>query len=549
MAIPSNPPRVNPWAVLGVLMLGSFMALLDLTIVNIAIPSILDGLHASLDQILWVLNAYSLLFAVLLITAGRLGDVYGPRNLFALGLAVFTLGSAGSGLAPDPSWLIVARAVQGFGAALMSPQGLPFITSLFPAERRGGPFAALGMLSGAAVLAGPTLGGFLVTNVGWRWIFYLNVPLGVLTLVGALVLIPDLRPGRRHRLDLAGVSLVTAGLLGVIFGLIEGQRYDWGVVWEGITIPEIVGAGLLLLALFLVVQARRQGHEPLVPFVIFHERNFSLMAAVLAVMGFAMVGLFLPLTIYYQSVLGLSALAAGLTIAPQPLAMMLASPIAAGLSQRFNGKYLLLPGLGLFGLGMAYIDLVAQPAAARWSFLPGLLVAGIGLGFTWVPIFSLATRDLRPELAGVASGLVSTIQELGGVIASASIGALLQNRLAAALHAQAVQHAGQLPPEVRDRFVAAFATAARTGLEVGSGQTGAEVPVGAGLSADAVTQIQQLAAVVFTHAYVDAMRPTLIVPIVLVFLAAASALAVRSRTSASAEPTTGLTEVEPQSVA
>src|SRR6185312_3700006 len=222
---PSLKPT-NPWAVLLVLMLGSFMALLDLTIVNIAIPSILDGLHATLDQILWVLNAYSLLFAVLLITSARLGDIYGPRNIFALGVVVFTVGSASSGFSQDPTWLILSRALQGLGAALMSPQGLPFITSLFPAEKRGGPFALMGMMSGLAVLAGPTLGGLIVTHWGWRWIFFLNVPLGVLTLALTFLLIPDLRPGRRHRLDLLGVALISTGLLGVIYGLIEGQRYN-----------------------------------------------------------------------------------------------------------------------------------------------------------------------------------------------------------------------------------------------------------------------------------------------------------------------------------
>src|SRR5262249_5681824 len=152
---------------------------------------------------------------------------------------------------------------------------------------------------------------------------------------------PDLRPGRRHRLDLLGVALVTAGLLGIVFGLIEGQRYNWGTVWGIVTIPAIIGAGVLLLLLFLVVQARRARREPLVPFAVFRDRNFTLMASVLAVMGFAMLGLYLPLTIYYQSVLGFSALDAGLTVAAQPLAMMLASPVAAGLSQRVNGKYLL----------------------------------------------------------------------------------------------------------------------------------------------------------------------------------------------------------------
>ena len=549
MALRQRTGQVNPWAVLSVLMLGSFMSLLDLTIVNIAIPSILDGLHASLDQILWVLNAYSLLFAVLLITAGRLGDIFGPRNLFALGLAVFTVGSAASGFAHDATWLIVARAVQGLGAALMSPQGLPFITSLFPAERRGGPFAVMGMMSGVAVLAGPTLGGFIVTHWGWRWIFFLNVPLGLVTLALALLVIPDLRPGRSHRLDLAGVALVTVGLLGIVFGLIEGQRYNWGAVWGAITIPEIIGVGVLVLLLFLLMQARRQDREPLVPFAIFRDRNFTLMTLVLAALGFAMLGLFLPLTIYYQSVLGLSALAAGLTIAPQPLAMMFSSPIAAGLSQRVNGKYLLIPGLVLFAAGMAYIDWQAHAGASRWSFLPGLIVSGIGLGFTWVPVFSLATRDLKPELAGVASGLVSTIQELGGVVASAAIGALLQNRLALALHDQAVRQAAQLPPQVREHFVSSFSAAAKSGFEVGRGQTGGTLHLPPGLPADVVARIQHLAAAVFTHGFVDAMRPTLVLPIVLVVLAALSTLAVRRGAGTPAAQVTATVGAEPQSVA
>src|SRR5213080_4881662 len=240
--------RNHPMAALGVLVLGLFMTLLDLTIVNIAIPSILDGLHASLDQVLWVLNAYSLFFAILLITSARLGDIYGPRNLFAAGIVIFTIASGLSALAQDPTQLILSRALQGLGAAVLAPQGLPLMLSLFPAERRGGVFAIYGTLAGLAIIAGPTVGGFLVTNFGWRSIFTVNLPIGVLTLALAMLVIPDLRPGRRHRLDLLGVALATAGLLGVIYGLIEGQRYDWGVVTGVITISEIIGAGLVLIA-------------------------------------------------------------------------------------------------------------------------------------------------------------------------------------------------------------------------------------------------------------------------------------------------------------
>src|SRR5213080_1078411 len=321
--------RNHPMAALGVLVL--FMTLLDLTIVNIAIPSILDGLHASLDQVLWVLNAYSLLYAVLLITSARLGDIYGPRNLFAVGVVIFTAASAFSGLAQDPTQLILSRALQGLGAAVLAPQGLPLMMSLFPAERRGGVFAIYGVIAGLAVVAGPAVGGYLVTHFGWRSIFTVNIPIGVITFALAVLLIPDLRLGRRHRLDLLGVALATAGLLGVIFGLIEGQRYDWGVVTGVITIPEIIAVGVVLLAVFLYYQARRQDGEPLLPFEVFKDRNFTLMTLVMAAMGFAILGIYLPLTIYMQSVLGLSAIDAGITLAIQPVAMFFSSGVASSL--------------------------------------------------------------------------------------------------------------------------------------------------------------------------------------------------------------------------
>src|SRR5437879_10984369 len=262
----SNNVRPSaPWLALAVLALGLFMTLLDLTIVNVAIPSIVDDLPPSLEQVLWVLNGYSLMYAVLLVPSGRLGDIFGPRNMFGAGIVVFTIASAFSGLAQDPTQLIVARGAQGFGAAILAPQGLPIMTTLFPAERRGGVFAIYGALSGLAVLLGPVLGGFIVTHFGWRWIFYVNLPIGLVTLVLAFVFVPDLRPGTRHRLDWGGVVLATVGLFGIVFGLIEGQRYEWGTVVSGITIPEIIAAGVLLLAVFLLVQWRRQAREALPP--------------------------------------------------------------------------------------------------------------------------------------------------------------------------------------------------------------------------------------------------------------------------------------------
>lgn len=519
----------RPWIALAVLALGLFMTLLDLTIVNIAIPSILHDLQASLDQVLWVLNAYSLLYAVLLITSGRLGDIFGPRNLFALGVVLFTVASALSGLAQDPTQLILARAGQGFGAALLAPQGLPIMTTIFPPERRAGVFAIYGALAGVAVLAGPTLGGFIVTHFGWRWIFYVNLPVGLVTVALAFLFVPDIRPGKRHRLDFAGVGLATVGLLGVIFGLIEGQRYNWGTVTGFITIPEIIAAGLLVLGLFIFIQARRQNHEPLLPFVVFKDRNYTLMTLVLMAMGFAMVGVFLPITIYFQSVLGLSALDAGIATAPMPLAMMLVSGIAASLANRYSPKYLLMGGLTGFALGMAFIAWTAQTTSSRWAFLPGLAVAGAGMGFVWTPVYSMATRDLRPELAGVASGVLNTLQELGAVVASASIGAILQNRLATGLHNQAVSYASQLPPAFRSQFVNGFSQAASSGLEVGRGQTGGTVHLPPGVPAQVAQQVQQIAEAVFTHAFVDAMRPAMVVPVIIIIAAALGCFAIRSR--------------------
>ncbi|TMD65749.1 MAG: DHA2 family efflux MFS transporter permease subunit [Chloroflexi bacterium] len=546
--MPANGRRSAPWLALSVLALGLFMTLLDLTIVNVAIPSIVDDLRSSLDQILWVLNGYSLVYAVLLITSGRLGDIFGPRNMFAAGIVVFTIASAFSGLAQDPIQLILARGAQGFGAAMLAPQGLPIMTTIFPPERRAGVFAIYGSLAGLAVLLGPVVGGFIVTNFGWRWIFYINLPIGLLTFVLALAFVPDLRPGRRHRLDFTGVALASAGLLGIVFGLIEGQRYSWGTVWSWITIPEIIGAGVLTLAVFLVVQWRRQDQEPLLPFAVFKDRNYAVMTLVMLVMGFAIVGVFLPMTIYYQSVLGLSAFEAGLAIAPQPLAMMLMSGGAAALAARY-AKYLLIAGLTLFAVGIGYIAWTAQVGSNRWSFVPGLVIAGVGMAGIWTPVYSLATRDLQPRLAGVASGVISTVQELGAVIGSAAIGAVLQNQLATDLHSRAVSYSTQLPPQAQGPFVDGFSKAANAGLQIGRGQTGTNLALPAGVPAQIVHQIQLVAHAVFTQAFVDAMRPTMVLAIVVILVAAIGTLGVRNRPSRARVHAGAQAHQEPASVA
>src|SRR5256714_15202290 len=356
-----SEPRTdtNPWVVLLVLCMGFFMILLDTTIVNIAIPSIIDALRASLDQILWVLNAYILVYAVLLITAGRLGDIYGQRTLFAAGLALFTLASAFCGLAQDTNQLILARVIQGIGGALLTPQTRAMLTGPSPPQRRGAAFGIWGAVAGVAAVAGPTLGGFIVTTWGWRWIFYVNLPIGIAALAATFLIIPDIRAGRRHRLDLLGVLLASAGLFGIVFGLIEGQRYDWGAIWGPVTIGEIIAAGVFVLVGFVVWE--RFQAEPLIPLPLFAIRNFSLMSWVTAVMSFGMLGLFFPITIYLQSALGLSALQAGLTVAPQALVAMVVAPWSGRLADKVGGKYILMAGLVLFAAGMSLVDWRAAP--------------------------------------------------------------------------------------------------------------------------------------------------------------------------------------------
>ncbi len=517
---------IRPGLVITVFCLGLFMTLLDITIVNIAIPDLVTDLGASLETVLWVTSAYSLVYTVLLIVFGRLGDILGPRTMFLAGIAVFTAASLASGSAQTPTQLIAFRALQGLGAALLAPQALPLITSILPADRRGPAFAATGIVAGLGILLGPTLGGVLVTNVGWRWIFFLNIPIGIVVLVLAFVFMPDVRPGRKHKLDLPGVGLLTAGLFAVVFGLIEGNRYDWGTVAVGITIWEIIGAGALILAAFVWRQVRLQGGEPLVPFDIFADRTYTVMTLVMLALGFALVGVFLPLTIYYQSVLGLTAVATGVVIGTQSLATMITSGVVGGNAERLPLKWVLFAGLLMFAVGIGYIALVAGPDTSRWTFVPGLVLGGIGMGCCWTPLFGLATRGMAPSRAGVAAGVLDTMQEFGTVLATAVLGAVLANRIGAAMPAQIESAASTLPADARQAFVEGLTGATSGGIQVGAGQA-SSFALPAGVPADLADQIRAAAQHAFAGGFTEAMKPTLIAPAVIAIVAAGLVLLVR----------------------
>jgi EmrB/QacA subfamily drug resistance transporter len=518
----------NPWLVLLVVSLGFFMTLLDLTIVNIAIPNMITKLHASLDDVLWVINAYALVLAVLVITAGRLGDLFGPRTLFLAGVTLFTLASAACGLSPSPGWLIAFRAVQGLGAAMLMPQTLTIITNTFPPERRGAAFGVWGAVAGVATIAGPTLGGLLVTAFDWRYIFFVNLPIGVIVVALTVIIIPDLRLGRRHRIDIAGVLLASAALLAICYGLVEGQKYSWGTVTSFISIPLILGLGVVLLAVFLGYQKLTQNREPLVPFAVFRDRNFSVMNWVSGVLAVGMMGIFLPFTIYLQSDLGFSALKAGLTMAPASLISMFVAPAAGRMTDKIGGKYILMTGLILFGAGMGWLALIATATSSWQSFLGPLIVAGFGMGCVFAPLITVAMRNIQPQLAGAASGMLNTVRQVGLVIGTAAVGALLQNRLVSTLTSQARSRSAALPAQVRGRFVTGIQSSASSGIQVGAGQSGG-VARQSGLPAQVAAEVARIGHDVFSYGYVEAMRSTMLLPVILLGVGAVSCLALKER--------------------
>jgi len=454
----SAAARPTPWAPLLVLCLGTAMVLLDLSIVSIAVPGIVTGLQASLDQVLWMLNGYTLVFAVLLISASRMGDRFGPRTAFVAGVATFTLASAACGLAQNPEQLIAARVVQGAGGALLTPQALPIIATIFAAGRRGLAFGIWSAVGVVASIAGPIAGGLIVTNASWRWIFLVNLPVGLVTLALTLYFVPDVRPGGPHRLDPVGLVLATAGLLCVSFALIEGERYRWAGVAGVISIPLIVAAGVVLLLLFVAWDRGRQ--QPLVPPSLMRRPNFALMCWVSLTLSFGLTGLFLPITIHLQSALGLTPIEAGLMFVPMAALAIPSGLLTARLAGGAAGKYVLAAGMVVVGAGVLWLGWAAAARPGWPALVPGLAAAGLGIGATFGPLPAIAMRDVGPQLAGAASGTLNTIRQVGSLLGSAATGAILENRLGGVALPSPGHDVGLAP----GAFVAAFVAAMRPAL-------------------------------------------------------------------------------------
>ena len=385
-----------------------FMTTLDNLVVTTALPVIHKDLHASLSGLEWTVNAYTLTFAVLLITGAALGDRFGRRRMFVVGLSIFTAGSAAAALAPSIDVLIAARAVQGLGGAIVLPLTLTILSAAVPAERRGLVLGAWGGISGLAVAMGPLVGGAVVEGISWQWIFWLNVPIGVVLIPLAYFRLRETY-GPNDALDLPGVGLASAGLFGIVWGLVRGNQVGWGS-------PEIVGSlmlGFVVLGLFLLWELRTA--QPMLPLRFFRNRTFSSANIASFLMFFGMFGSIFLLAQFFQTVQGYSPLQAGLRVLPWTAMPIFVAPLAGALSDRIGGRPLMATGLALQSVGLAWIAFVSTPTVAYSALVIPFILSGVGMALYFAPVANVVLSAVKPEEEGQASGANNAIRELGGV--------------------------------------------------------------------------------------------------------------------------------------
>jgi EmrB/QacA subfamily drug resistance transporter len=408
------------------MMVGFFMILVDATIVAVANPVLMEQLGADYDAVIWVTSAYLLAYAVPLLVAGRLGDRFGPKNVYLLGLAVFTGASLWCGLAGSIDMLIAARVVQGVGAALLTPQTLSTITRIFPPERRGVAMSVWGATAGVATLVGPLAGGVLVDHLGWQWIFFVNVPVGLVGLALALWRVPTL-PTTAHRFDLLGVLLSGVGMFAIVFGLQEGQSHDWQPwIWA------VIVAGIAVMAGFVYWQSVNP-HEPLIPLRIFGDRDFSLSSFGVAVIGFVVTGMIVPAMFFAQAVCGLTPTESALLTAPMAIATGVLAPMVGRIVDRSHPRPIIGFGFSALAIALTWLSIEMAPDTPISRLVLPFLVMGIGMAFIWSPLAATATRNLAPHLAGAGSGVYNATRQVGSVLGSASMAAFMTSRISAEL--------------------------------------------------------------------------------------------------------------------
>ncbi|MEO6955463.1 MAG: DHA2 family efflux MFS transporter permease subunit [Antricoccus sp.] len=418
----SDGSERSPWLALIALCIGFFMILVDQTIVAVAIDNLKTQLNASYDAVIWVQSAYLLAFAVPLLITGRLGDQVGPKRMYITGLTVFTLSSLACGLSGSIEMLIIFRVIQGLGASMMTPQTMSIITRTFAPDRRGAAMGFWGAIAGVATLIGPLAGGVIVGSFGWEWIFFVNVPIGVVGFVLAWKLVPNLET-KSHKYDIPGILLSVIGMFLLVFGIQEGQQLNWD--WRIWTLI-VVGAAVMVA---FVLSQRRGIAEPLVPLRLFRERNFSLANISICVMGFAITGIMIPYMLYAQTAKGLTPTRAALLLVPMAFFGMILPPFVGRLVDKGYAKFLSPAGFICMSVGLVWLSIEMTPNVAIWRLLlPGALL-GVANGLIWSPVSSTATRNLAPQDAGAGAGVYNITRQIGAVLGSAAVGAFLQSRL------------------------------------------------------------------------------------------------------------------------
>lgn len=425
------------WWTLVVVCVATFMLLLDITIVNIALPAIQRALHASFSDLQWVVDAYALALATCVLTAGSLADLFGRKRLFLLGIALFTIASVACGLANDPLFLIIARGVQGIGGSLMFATALALLSKEFHGKERGTAFGIWGATIGAAVAIGPLAGGVLTSGLSWRWIFLVNIPIGVVAvLLGARQLHESSDP-EHSRLDPVGLVTLTGGLLCLILALIEGNQQGWTNVW----IVGLLVAAAVLLALFIASQAIER--TTMIDLALFKRPAFVGAQVTAFAISSSMFAMFLYLTLYLQNILGLSPIKTGLVFLPLSVVSFFAAPIAGRLSARVPIRFLLGSGLALNAVALWLMSRVTT--GSHWTvLLPGFLVGGVGIGLVNAPLASTAVSTVRQERAGMASGINNTFRQIGIATGIAALGAIFASKVDASAfspHASAAARA------------------------------------------------------------------------------------------------------------
>jgi EmrB/QacA subfamily drug resistance transporter len=402
---------------LGIVSTALFMVVLDNLVVSIALPSIHRDLGASIQSLEWTVNAYVLAYAVLLLTGAALGDRFGRRRMFLAGLSLFTAASAAAALAPTTGLLVAARAVQGAGAAAVTPLTLTMLAEAFPAARRGMALGVWSGVSGSAVALGPLVGGAVVQGISWHWIFWINVPIGLVLVPLAAVYLRESR-GPNGSLDLRGLALASAGAFGIVFGLVRAQSLGW----TSPTILASLGAGGALLAAFVVWE--RRAREPMLPMSFFSRRAFAVTNVASLTMYFGMFGSIFFLSQFLQDVLGASPLQAGLKVLVWTGATMVTAPFAGVYSQRVGSRPLMLAGLTLQAGALAWLAAVLSTHTPYVEMLVPFVAAGAGMALVFSPAAAAVLSAVRPEQAGQASGATNAIRETGGVLGVAVLASI-----------------------------------------------------------------------------------------------------------------------------